>query len=252
MDSISLNQNTTIQKTSPISSPLLKGRIDNNVPNDTFGFSEMYISINKETEKELEDRGISTGKINGKNYTLKYSYSKNGQEYIQGKIGDKKIDFKTQFKNNKNNLNMETCIGEFDGKKFEFELNGGQKFVKRTLFGIKVNDLPKNFVIKGKYNNNPVEIRIPGSKIPKDGELRDLVTLILSRNGFSIETYKDEIVGFDWKPTLYEYYQKIKEKDEEKIKENINPVVQNAVGVIVTGILTSASTLLLNKFIEKK
>lgn len=252
MDSVSLNKNATIQKANPIYSPSLSKKIINEGINDTFGFSEMYMKHNDTIEKGLEERGILTGKINGKNFTLKQSYSNDDSEYIEGEIGEKKINLETRYKKNRSNINTETCIGEFNGKKFEFEFNGGINFAKRTLLGIKTNDLPKVFIIKGKYNNNPVEIRIPGSKIPKDSELRDLVTLISSRNGFSIETYKDEIVGFDWKQSLYENYQKIKEKDEEKIKENVNPVVQNAIGVIVTGILTSVSTLLLNKFIGKK
>lgn len=179
----------------------------------------------------MRNRLIYKGKVNGFDTVLKYSFDNNNM-YIEGKIGDSKINLESD-ENNK-------ISGAINGKKFNINFESDvEKMFKKTIFGEKLNKPPKYVSFIGEFDNKPFEIKIPGAKIPNDTDTKNLLALLLDFSGMCPEVYQNKMVGVSWKNKLLEVEGEIRDKHEKNKKDNMDTLIKPLLLALVTSVLTT-------------
>lgn len=103
-------------------------------------------------------------------------------------------------------------------------------------------------VIAGKE----VDIKMPGGKIPLDGDIRDIITSILVLDSLSPFRVDGKIVKIIPSKNVMRVFKIMDNEKENYFNENIKPHITSAIGATIGGIISFTTGMIASKIFSKK
>ena len=107
---------------------------------------------------------------------------------------------------------------------------------------------PDYFTVKGKIGDRIVNITLPNTKIPKDNEVKDVLTMILEDNGLKAQTINGEVKSLKFSASAIRDIKKRAEKRGKVVNNDIKPIFMQGISTACGLIVGSVVSALLFKF----
>lgn len=174
---------------------------------------------------------IVQGHVNKKPAVFKVVTNNNEETWFEGTLNKKYMLMHCQNK---------VYDGKYDNKDFVLSIDYNEPSKLSNFFNEKIcgkTFRPDYFHVKGRIGNETVDVTLPNTKIPKNSELKDLLTMILEDNGLKAQIIGDEIKSLKFSATAVKNIKSKAEKREKIINNDIKPLfmqsISSAVGMIV-------------------
>ena len=174
---------------------------------------------------------IVEGHVNKKSALFKVVTNNDNETWFEGVLNKKYLLMHCKDK---------VYDGKYDNKDFVLSIDYNEPSKFTNFFNEKIcgkTFRPDYFHVKGRIGNEEIDITLPNIKIPKNEELKDLLTMILEDNGLKAQTIGDEIKSLKFSASAVKNIKYKAEKREKVINNDIKPLfmqsISSAVGMIV-------------------
>ena len=179
---------------------------------------------------------VLQGDVNGKNSYFKIAFRADGSD-CEGNIGGKEIKFSSS-------------NGHING-------NYGDKEIDLQYEDIKYHNIigkrgagvaPKSMTIKGTIGGETIELNMPGCKVPKDADTRDVIVSLLASDYLTPFTIDGKVAKVIPSDVGSQCAEKRHEYDKNSFNENIKPLLMTVPSIIISVLTTALMTQLGSKF----
>lgn len=207
---------------------------------DSATFLEMYANLKPNKDLSLEGCCIDEGKINNQDACIKTVYSFVDKTiYREGSIGGKKLELIT-----KNEITPEQIAvkykGKYNNKDIDLTLAYPRESKIKEFYNKVIRNrlyIPDNLYISGSIDNKPYSLALPNTPVPRDTDIKDIITVIMNCNSFCPGVFNGNIVAVEPGKSIVNNWERKINKRQELYDENIKPLVSQTLSTVLSGVL---------------